>query len=124
MAKDRLLTIYLFFFGILNVFFLSFAVPIFFDALMWQPRNIPVEMMMSGIYFSMGVIMVSIASDPLKHKGFIDFIILANFIHAAIMVIFAENAWHLVADALGIMLMALIPLCIYPWGLKQFLRYS
>jgi hypothetical protein len=124
MDRERLLKIFLYAFGILNIAVLSFAIPVFFDFLMWQPRNIPVEMMMSGIYFSMGIIMIAVANDPLRHKGFIDFIILANIIHAAIMAIFAENVWHLVVDAGGIGLMALIPLIIYPWGLKRLLRYS
>ena len=91
---------------------------------MWEPRNIPNEMMMSGIYFSMGILMVLTARNFKNHKGFVDFIILANAIHAIIMAIYAENIIHIVVDAGGIGLMALIPLIIYPWGTRNFLRYE
>jgi len=81
-------------------------------------------MMMSGIYFSMGIMMVLTAQNCKDQKGFVDFIILANAIHAIVMVVYAKNLIHIVVDAGGIVLVALIPLTIYPWGIRSFLRYE
>ncbi len=124
MDKDKLMKLYFYFFGLVNIFLLSFAVPIFFGFLLWEPRNIPNEMMMSGIYFSMGTMMVLTARNFKNQKGFVDFIILANAIHAIIMVVYAKNMIHIVVDAAGTGLMAIIPLTIYPWDIKNFLRYD
>lgn len=124
MDKEKLMRLYLYCFGMVNIFFLSFAVPLFFGFLLWEPRNIPNEMMMSGIYFSMGTMMVLTARNFMSQKGFVDFIILANAIHAIIMVMYAKNVIHIVVDAGGIGLMALIPIIIYPWGIRSSLRYE
>ena len=114
---------YLHTFGLLNIFVISFAVPLLFgEWLMWQPRNIPVEMMMSAIYLAMGIVMIRIAKDPLQHKAFVDFLVLANLAHALVMLIYAENTWQLLFDAGVIALMGALPLLFYPWGARQFLR--
>ena len=123
MNKEKYMKLYLYLFGVLNIFFLSFAVPRFFGFLMWEPRNIPNEMMMAGIYFSMGIVMVFTARNIKKNKGFIDFIILANAVHAIVMAIYAKNIIHIV-DAGGIGLMAMIPVIVYPWGIRNYLRYE
>jgi hypothetical protein len=51
---------------------------------LWLPRNLPDELMIAGIYVVMGIVMIAAAPDPGKHKAFIDFVILANLLHAAI----------------------------------------
>ncbi len=122
--NSRRLKNYLYIFGLLNIFVISFAVPLLFgDWLMWQPRNIPVEMMMSVIYLAMGIVMVRIAKEPLPHKAFIDFLVLANLAHALVMLIYAQTIWQAIFDAGAIALMGALPLLFYPWGLRQFLRY-
>lgn len=115
---------YLTIFGLLNIFVISFTVPLLFgEWLMWQPRNTAVEMMISTIYLAMGIVMIRIAQDPLPHKGFIDFLIVANLTHALVMLIYAESLWHILFDASAIALLGGLPLFFYPWGLRQFLRY-
>jgi len=96
MDKEKLMRLYLYCFSMVNIFFLSFAVPLFFGFLLWEPRNIPNEVMMSGIYFSMGSMMVLTARNFMSQKGFVNFIILANSIHAIIMVVYAKNMIHIV----------------------------
>ena len=78
---------------------------------------------MSSIYLAMGIVMVLIAKDPLPHKAFIDFLVIANLGHAFVMLIFTESAWQLLFDVGVIALMGALPLFFYPWGLRQFLRY-
>ena len=123
-SKSKWLKRYLIVFGLLNVFVVSFTIPLLFsDRLLWQPRNFPVEMMLSSIYLAMGIVMLATAKNPKAHKSFIDFLILANLGHALVMLLFAQNLWHMV-DALAIGLLGGLPLFFYPWGLRQFLRYT
>jgi hypothetical protein len=122
--KTRYLRGYLLIFGLLNIFVISFTIPLLFgDWLLWEPRNQAVEMMMSSIYLAMGIVMMLIARDPLPHKAFIDFLVIANLGHAFVMLIFSETIWQLVFDVGAIALMGALPLFFYPWGLRQFLRY-
>jgi hypothetical protein len=122
--KTKFLRYYLLIFGLLNIFVISFTVPLLLgDWLLWEPRNFAVEMMMSSIYLAMGIVMVLIAKDPLPHKAFIDFLVIANLGHAFVMLIFTESAWQLLFDVGVIALMGALPLFFYPWRLRQFLRY-
>jgi len=123
-TKIKQLKRYLYVFGFLNIVIISFTVPLLFgDWLMWQPRNVPVEMMISTVYLVMGIVMIRIAKDPLPHKAFIDLIIAANLVHALVMVVYAENILHILIDAGAIALMGGLPLLFYPWDLKRLLQY-
>ena len=121
--KGKWLRYYFLIFGFLNIFVVSFTVPIFFgDQLLWQPRNVPDEMMLSVIYLAMGVVMVAAAKKPLAHKAFVDFLILGNCFHALVMLVYSEHVLHIVFDVASIGAMGLVPILIYPWGLQSFLR--
>lgn len=122
-TKTRWMKHYLIAFGLLNVFVISFTVPLFFgELLLWQPRNLPVEMMLSSIYLAMGLVVLAASRKPRNHKALIDFLVLANLGHAFVMLLFAENARH-VLDAIAIGLLGGLPLFFYPWGVRQFMRY-
>lgn len=124
MDKVRFLKYYFRICGLLNIFVISSAVPFLFgDLILWQPRNIPVEIMISVIYFAMGIIMIVSGGNPLRHKSFLDFVIIANILHAIAMVIYAKNFLHLIVDAIPIGLMGMLPLLFYPWGLSKLFRY-
>jgi len=119
------LRLYFLFGGFIAIFGLSFAIPLLLgDWLLWQPRNLPTELMLSSVYFAMGVVMVAASRNPLAHQGFTDFLIIANLAHAGFMVLYAQHWRHLLLDVAAVGLLGLIPLLIYPWGLKRFLRYS
>lgn len=122
MHKIKLLRYYLYVFGFANLFLLSFGPVTLGDLLLWSPRNIPVELMLGSIYFAMGIIMLIVAKNPLSHKSFVDFVVIANIFHAIVMIVFAQNIFHLV-DAALIGQMGVLPLLFYPWGLKNLLRY-
>lgn len=121
-TRERFLKYYLNIFGLINVLVIPTIPIIFGDTFLWQPRNIPTEVMMASIYLAMGVIMILAARNPIKHKAFIDFVILANTMHAGVMFYFAQNPAHIILDVIPIGLMGLLPLLIYPWGLRNFLR--
>jgi hypothetical protein len=123
MDKMRFFKYYFWVFGISNIFIISFTVPLLFgDLLFWQPRNIPVETMISVIYLAMGIIMIISAHNPLAHKSFLDFVIIANILHTIVMIVYAKNFLHLIVDVLPIGLMGVLPLLFYPWGFSKFLR--
>lgn len=125
MNKIKLLKVYFWVFGILNIFVISFTAPLVFgDLFLWHPRNIATEMMMSVLYLAMGIIMFFCAKSPEKHKSFIDFLVLANILHAIVMSVYADNVFHVLIDSLSIGLMGILPLFIYPWGIKNYLKYK
>lgn len=120
-TRERLLKIYLYLFGVISIFIIPTIPIIWGDLFLWQPRNIPTEIMIAGLYLAMGIVMVFAAKKPLGHKSFIDFLILANLMHALIMLVFTENIYHIILDVIPIGLMGAVPLIIYPWGLGNFL---
>lgn len=120
LERRTLLRIYLYVFGLAHLV-ANPILPLFGDHLLWSPRNIPTEIMMSGIYVAMSVVMLLSAKEPEKHKAFVDFVILANVVHGIIMLVLAQNVAHLV-DAAVVGLTGVLPLFFYPWGLKNLLR--
>ncbi|MFW9814280.1 MAG: hypothetical protein ACFFF9_17595 [Candidatus Thorarchaeota archaeon] len=122
MDKEKLLSFYLYLFGLLGITVIAIGPYLLGDDLLWQPRNPPTEIMMSGIYFSMGVVMILAAKTPNRHKLFVDFLILSNIIHSIIMIIFAQNILQIIFDAGLIGLMGFLPLFIYPWGIRSLFR--
>ena len=119
MNKEKLLKIDLIFFGVLNIFVIPVLAYFYGDIILWQPRNIPTEMMMNGIYISMGLIMIIIARNPKNNKAFLDFVILSSIVHALVMLYYTENLFHIV-DVILLGTMGIVPLLLYPWKLKKF----
>ena len=100
--KDRLLKCFLYVFGFLNVFVVSTVPFLLGDLVLWHPRNLPDELMIAGIYVTMGIVMIAVAPNPSKHKAFIDFVILANLLHAAIMAATARSILQIVVDVVPV----------------------
>lgn len=123
MNKEESLKYYLVIFGLFNIFIFAFIIPLFFgDFLLWSPRNFPTEMMIGSINLAMGMIMLLVAQNPMGHKSFIDFIVISNVFHAIVMFVYAQNIIH-IFDAIAVCLIGVLPLLIYPWGLRDFLKY-
>ena len=120
-TKTAYLKTYLYIFGFLNVFVISTVPVVFGDLFLWQPRNIPTEIMMASLYFAMGVIMLFAARNPDEHKAFVDFVVLGNILHALVMLVTAQNTRQIVLDAIPIGAMGIMPLLFYPWGLRNFI---
>jgi hypothetical protein len=120
-SKEVGLRYYLYIFGFLNVFVVSSVPVLLGDFLLWSPRNIPTELMLSSVNVAMGVMMLITARNPTQHKAFVDFLILANLLHAGVMAVTAQKAVHLLVDVVGQAIMGLLPLLFYPWGLRRFL---
>ncbi|NIM95055.1 MAG: hypothetical protein GTO18_15255 [Anaerolineales bacterium] len=124
MDKIRYLRFSLRLLGIANLI-TAFAIPVFFgDLLLWTPRNLPTELMVGSLYFAMGIVMLVAARNPLEHRAFLEFAILANVLHAMVMVVFAETPVQIVVDAGFIGIQGIVLLVLYPWGIKNFLRHG
>lgn len=124
MHKETYLGLFLKWFGLGNIFVhpvLPWFLPHHF---FWTPRNIPYEFMIGGIYIALGIVMVVASKEPMKHKLFVDFIVLMNIFHNVVMIYFGitEQPMHLFGDVLWIGALAVIPLIFYPWGLRNFLK--
>ncbi len=122
--QEKWLRAYLYLFGLGNVVLHPVLPFLFQEAFFWTPRNRPYEFMIGGIYIAMGIIMILAANAPRKHKLFVDFIILGNFLHAAVMIVFGilEQPAHLYGDVLWISALWVLPLVFYPWGAGKLLR--
>ena len=119
--RQHFLTIYLYVFGIVNIFIVTWLPFALAEKMLWTPRNLPDEMMISSIYLAMGIAMIGAARHPTGRKAFVDFLIVANLLHALVMAVMAQNIWQILLDALPIAMMGAIPLMIYPWGLRNFM---
>jgi hypothetical protein len=118
--KEIILRVYLITFGIFSIVILSFPTPFLFaDVLLFEPRSLPLEVIISSLYLVLGFVMIRAARDPLEHKGVIDFVILSSIMHAIIMVVFAQNTLHVVLDAGAVALMGFLPLVFYPWARRN-----
>jgi len=123
MSRIQYLSFFLRLFGIANIL-TFFTIPNFFgDVLLWEPRNLPTELMAGSLYLAMGVVMLVTARIPVEHRAFLEFAILGNILHAVVMIAFAEDPVQLVVDVGFIGLMGFILLALYPWGIRNFLRH-
>ena len=122
--KVSLLKICLYIFGIGNIV-TSLLTPLLLgEALLWEPRNLATDLMLGSVYLAMGIGMICIAKKPESQKGFIDFVVMSNIFHAIVMIVFAQKPIHVYLDAGYVGLMGVMPLFIYPWGIKNFLRFN
>ncbi|MDH5645528.1 MAG: hypothetical protein OEZ01_05945, partial [Candidatus Heimdallarchaeota archaeon] len=64
------------------------------------------------------------SKHPENTKSLLDFIIVANILHTLVMLYFSQHPLHIIIDVGGISLIAIIPLLIYPWDRKNFLKFD
>ncbi len=122
--KERGIRYFLYTFGLGNIFVHPVLPWFFVEQFFWTPRNIPYEFMIGGIYIALGIVMILAAKNPIKHKLFVDLVILGNLAHAAVMIIFGalEQPAHLYGDVIWISAMWVLPLIFYPWPLSNLLK--
>ncbi len=123
MGRVKLISVYLAVFGMAQAGSAIAAPFVLGGELMWSPRNLPTDLMISSIYFALGLVMILASRAPLSHKSFIDFVIISSLLHAVVMFVFAQKPLHIYVDAVFMGLNGLIPLVLYPWGLRRILRY-
>ena len=51
----------------------------------WSPAQWEYEMMIQGIYMTLGVMMIIASNDPVRHSMFVWFVVWSSLVHGGIM---------------------------------------
>lgn len=78
----------------------------------WQPAQAEYELMIVGIYATLGVFLLIAARNPLKHLSLIWFTVWSSVVHGGIMFVQAlmdpAETGHLMGDVPALLLVALV----------------
>ena len=78
----------------------------------WTPSQWEYEMMIQGVYMTMGLMMIISAQNPLKNSMFIWFVVWSSFVHGGIMayqaIIDSHEMGHFLGDIPGLFILGLI----------------
>lgn len=78
----------------------------------WQPAQAEYELMIVGIYATLGVFLLIAARNPLKHLSLIWFTVWSSVVHGGIMLVQAlmdpAETGHLMGDVPALLLVALV----------------
>jgi hypothetical protein len=78
----------------------------------WQPAQAEYELMIVGIYATLGVFLLVAARDPLEHLSLIWFTVWSSVVHGGIMLVQAlmdpAETGHLVGDVPALLVLALV----------------
>jgi len=112
-AKLKYLKVALFLFGIIFIFGVyAMMMWIWPEGWGWTPRQPEYEQMIMGIYATLGVFLILVAKDPLKHASLIWFTVWSSLVHGGIMLVQAivdetERA-NLLGDVAALFLVAIV----------------
>ncbi len=89
----------------------------------WEPRQSEYELMIMGIYATLGVFLLIASKNPMAHKSLIWFTVWSSLIHGAIMayqaiVDSAERA-NFLGDIPALFLVAIVLAVLMPRGKSQ-----
>ena len=86
----------------------------------WEPRQHEYELMMVGIYATLGVFLLRAARDPLAHRSLIAFTIWSSVVHGGIMAVQAlvdpSEHGHLPGDVAALFGVAIVLAALRPRG--------
>ena len=78
----------------------------------WSPGQWEYEMMIQGVYMTLGVMMLIAANDPLKNPLFVWFVVWSSFVHGGIMayqaIIDTHEMGHFLGDIPALFILAII----------------
>tara|TARA_B100001027_G_scaffold42941_1_gene27706 strand:+ start:954 stop:1343 length:390 start_codon:yes stop_codon:yes gene_type:complete len=78
----------------------------------WSPSQWEYEMMIQGVYMTMGLMMIISAQNPLKNSMFIWFVVWSSFVHGGIMayqaIIDSHEMGHFLGDIPALFILGLI----------------
>lgn len=78
----------------------------------WQPAQAEYELMIVGVYATLGVFLLMAARNPLEHLSLIWFTVWSSVVHGGIMLVQAlmdpAESGHLVGDVPALLLVALV----------------
>ena len=99
-------------FGLAFVFIIPIMKLDLFGGWAWSPAQWEYELMIQGIYMTLGIMMIISAKNPVKNSMFIWFVVWSSVVHAVIMAyqaaIAADEMGHFVGDIPVLIILALL----------------
>lgn len=99
-------------FGLAFVFIIPIMKLDLFGGWAWSPAQWEYELMIQGIYMTLGTMMIISAKNPVKNSMFIWFVVWSSVVHAVIMAyqaaIAADEMGHFIGDIPVLMILALL----------------
>lgn len=86
----------------------------------WTPEQAEYQVMILGVYATLGVFLILAARNPLAHRSLIWFTVWSSAVHAGIMLVQAvmdpTERGHLVGDVPALFLVAIVLALLMPRG--------
>ena len=99
-------------FGLAFLFIIPIMKLDLFGGWAWSPAQWEYELMIQGIYMTLGIMMIISAKNPVKNSMFIWFVVWSSVVHAVIMAyqaaIAADEMGHFVGDIPVLIILALL----------------
>ena len=78
----------------------------------WSPAQWEYEMMIQGVYMTLGVMMIIASNDPVRHSMFVWFVVWSSTVHGGIMAyqatIDSNEMGHFLGDIPALFILALL----------------
>ena len=99
-------------FGLAFIFIIPIMKLDLFGGWAWSPAQWEYELMIQGIYMTLGIMMIISAKNPVKNSMFIWFVVWSSVVHAVIMAyqaaVAADEMGHFVGDIPVLIILALL----------------
>ena len=99
-------------FGLAFIFIIPIMKLDLFGGWAWSPAQWEYELMIQGIYMTLGIMMIVSAKNPVKNSMFIWFVVWSSVVHAVIMAyqaaIAADEMGHFIGDIPVLIILALL----------------
>ena len=99
-------------FGLAFIFIIPIMKLDLFGGWAWSPAQWEYELMIQGIYMTLGIMMVVSAKNPVRNSMFIWFVVWSSVVHAVIMAyqaaIAADEMGHFIGDIPVLIILALL----------------
>ena len=99
-------------FGLAFIFIIPIMKLDLFGGWAWSPAQWEYELMIQGIYMTLGIMMIISAKNPVRNSMFIWFVVWSSVVHALIMAyqaaIAADEMGHFIGDIPVLIILALL----------------
>ena len=99
-------------FGLAFIFIIPIMKLDLFGGWAWSPAQWEYELMIQGIYMTLGIMMIISAKNPVKNSMFIWFVVWSSVVHAVIMsyqaAIASDEMGHFIGDIPALIILALL----------------
>ena len=99
-------------FGLAFLFIIPIMKLDLFGGWAWSPAQWEYELMIQGIYMTLGIMMIISAKNPLKNSMFIWFVVWSSVVHGVIMAyqaaIAADEMGHFIGDIPVLIILAML----------------